>query len=180
MRRQLIFTAALCLSSATFTIPAAANNVGENVGWQFDTSADKVNKAYLEDLRQKRASGYYAAPIYNTYIDRQYNCSVSSTATGNEGTNTTLANAPSTTGNSASASGNANQNDTAPGYGAGSTSVSGTQTNGGEVESEANGDIQSSVSDTATWQALNSDQQNSGNQTASVSASNACSFSALN
>ena len=36
---------------------ALANNVGENVGWQFQTTADKVNKAYLEDLRQKKQNG---------------------------------------------------------------------------------------------------------------------------
>lgn len=39
------------------TIPASANNLGENQAWQFDTSADKVNKAYLALIDQKFYKG---------------------------------------------------------------------------------------------------------------------------
>lgn len=160
--------------------PAFANNVGENAAWQFQTSADKVNKAYLEDLRQKKQNGYYAAPVYNTYIDRQYNCSVSSVATGNEGTNSTIANAPSTTGNSASAIGNDNQSWLDQAGESGPATVTDNQTNSGAIAADVDGDVRSNVEDNASWQVLNSDQQNSGAQTASVSASNACTFATLN
>jgi hypothetical protein len=87
---------------------ALANNVGENYAWQFETTADKVNKAAIADMIEKKESGYYAPPVYNTYIDRQYNCSVASTATGNEGTNTNLANSPTTSGPHSNATGNDN------------------------------------------------------------------------
>lgn len=155
--RQMI-SAAVLLGTVTVTAPALANNVGENPGWQFETSADKVNQAYLEDLRQKKASGYYAAPIYNTFIDHQYNCAVTSTATGNQDTNSTLANTPTASGNSSSATGNANTSTTESGFGTGAINGSSTQSNTGEVESGASGNIRSSASDNTTWQALNSDQ----------------------
>lgn len=94
---------------AALSIPTAAiaNNLGENAGWQFSTTADKVNMAYLEDLRQKNLNGYYAAPVYTTNIARQYNCSIASTATGNQASNSTVGNSPSTTGHSSSATGKA-------------------------------------------------------------------------
>ena len=54
---------------------AFANGVGENASWQFQTTAELANRAYLEDLRRKQQSGYYNAPIY--YIENQnnFNCS---------------------------------------------------------------------------------------------------------
>ena len=59
----------------------AANNLGENTVWQFNTAQDKVNKTTTLDQIQKQKAGYYDGlrPVYNytTYIDRQFNCSVS-------------------------------------------------------------------------------------------------------
>jgi len=158
---------------------AVANNVGESIAWQFETTADKLNRAAIEDLRLKRLSGYYAAPIYNTYIDRQYNCSVTSTATGNDSVKSAVGNSPSSGGNSASALGNNDSTSMSPGFGSQGSSVTGNQTNEGEVESSARGNVSTSVRGD-TFQTLNTAQDNSGNQSANVSASNACQFGALN
>lgn len=163
------------LSLALLATPVLANNVGENGAWQFQTTADQVNRAAIQDMIQKRKSGYYAAPVYTTTIDRQYNCNVAATAQGNQGTNSTIANSPTTSGNSASALGNSN--DTHVGYGGGSADSA--QHNSGSVGSSVNGSTSSSVHGWAD-QALNSTQTNSGDQYASVDGSSACAFGALN
>lgn len=159
-----------CLASA-----ATAQTVGENIPWQFQTTADKVNQAAVQDMIQKRKNGYYAAPVYTTNIERQFNCNVASTAQGNQGTNSTIANSPTTSGNSASAIGNANTTDV--GYRGGSAESA--QNNTGSVGAAVNGSTSSRVSGTAS-QALNSTQTNSGDQYASVEGSTACQFGALN
>jgi hypothetical protein len=175
------------LTLGMLALAASANNLGENGAWQFQTSTDKANQAAVQDMIQKRKSGYYAAPAYTTNIDRQYNCNVAPTAVGNEGTNSTLANSPSTTGVSATATGNANttqvrgdgsQVEGTPVRSGGSQADTG-QTNTGAVGSFVRG---STSTDVRGWadQALNSDQNNSGNQTANVSGSSACAFGALN
>ena len=49
--------------------PAAfANNVGENYAWQFQTSADKVNQAVIQDMIQKKKSGYYFPGLGEVYF----------------------------------------------------------------------------------------------------------------
>jgi hypothetical protein len=178
LRRPAVTISAVLLSAA---LPGAAvaNNVGESIAWQFETTADKLNRAAIEDLRLKRLSGYYAAPIYNTYIDRQYNCSVTSTATGNDSVKSAVGNSPSSGGNSASSLGNNDSTSMSPGFGSQDSSVTGNQTNEGEVESSARGNVSTSVRGD-TFQTLNTAQDNSGNQSANVSASNACQFGALN
>jgi hypothetical protein len=171
MRRGLVFTGLLvaigCGSAAT------ANNVGENFAWQFDTSADKVNKAAIADMIEKKESGYYAPPVYNTYIDRQYNCNVASSATGNEGTNTNLANSPTTTGPDADAMGN-DADSEVEGWGSSNGSTTG-QDNSGDIEADVDGNVATNVSGSAD-QALNSEQSNTGNQTSSIEGSTACNF----
>ena len=156
-----------------------ANNLGENPGWQFQSSADKVNRAYLEDLRQKKQNGAYAAPVYNTYIDRQYNCSVAASAVGNSASSNAVANSPSTSGHSSTSTGNANSTSSESGYGSGSSSNSADQSNSGSVSAGTSGGISTSVRGD-NQQALNTDQNNSGDQTASVSGSTACQYGALN
>lgn len=170
----LMATAMICIASH----PAVANGVGENIAWQFETTADKVNRAYLEDLRQKRRNGYYAAPVYNTYIDRQYNCSVSATATGNQSSSNAVGNSPSTAGHSAIGTGN-NSEVRSGLAGRGSGLLDSTQTNSGNVAAHAHGSIHTSVRGD-TYQALNTEQQNSGDQTANVTGSTACQFDAIN
>lgn len=166
---------------ATAIAPQAvlANSVGENVAWQFQTSADKINRAAIEDIRQKKQSGYYAAPVYNTTIDRQYNCNVSSVAAGSQGTSTAIGNSPSSAGHSASSTGNTDTASLTPGFGASTSSLSGSQTNAGEVNAGASGSVETVV-DGNSYQTLNTTQDNSGAQSASVSASNACQFASPN
>ena len=166
-------------SAIAIVQPALANNVGENGAWQFETTADKANRAYLEDMRQKKQSGYYAAPVYNTYIDKQYNCSVSSLATGSQGTSTAIGNSPTSTGHSTNSIGNTDTTNLNPGIGQQTSAVTGTQGNTGEVSASASGEVETSVNGN-TYQTLNTNQQNSGSQSAQVSASNACQFGMLN
>ncbi|MFA5965260.1 MAG: hypothetical protein WC804_14685 [Sphingomonas sp.] len=156
--------------------PAMANNYGESLAWQFRTSGDKVNQAALLDLIQKQRGGYYAAPIYNTTIARQYNCSIAPVATGNQGYQSATANSPTVTGANAQASGNASAASATDGHGA---ALDTQQSNTGAVTSGVVGSTVTSVRGTAS-QALNSTQSNSGMQSASVSSSSACAFGALN
>jgi len=175
------FIARVGIVATLLVIPAnraLANNYGESLAWQFQTTADKVNLAIIQDMIQKRKHGFYAAPIYTTNIDRQFNCNVTSSAIGNNGTNSTIANSPTTNGNTATATGNSDTTDIHGGAPSG-TSVTGDQTNSGTVQSEVNGSTSTDVRGRA-WQALNSTQTNSGNQTANVSGSTGCSFGTLN
>jgi hypothetical protein len=158
-----------------------ANGVGENVAWQFLTPAERAALMYLEEVRQRNLGGFYSAPIYNTYIDdntyidNQYNCSVNSTATGSESASNSVANSPNTGGHGTTATGNANDTTyDAGGPGDGSTGTS-TQGNSGEVSAGASGSTSSSVSGD-NFQTLNTDQVNSGNQSATVNGSSACQY----
>ncbi|WP_422084805.1 MULTISPECIES: hypothetical protein [Variovorax] len=168
----LAFAACGCASSSM----ALANNVGENAAWQFQTSADKVNQAAVQDMIRKQKSGYYAAPVYNTTIGRQYNCNVSATSTGNDGNNSTVANSPSNAGANSNASGNDSRS--AVGSQGGAT-VGTSQANSGAVGSAVVGGTSTQVQGAAN-QALNSTQGNTGAQTASVGGSSACAFGVLN
>ena len=158
-------------------LPALANNYGESLAWQFKTSTDRANQAAVLDLIEKRRGGTYAAPIYNTNIARQYNCSIAATATGNSGAQTALANSPTVTGATSTATGNVSATTVSEGHG--SAAVEGAQSNSGAVSSGVTGATVTKVHGTAS-QALNSDQANSGNQTATVQDSRACAFAALN
>jgi hypothetical protein len=167
------------VASLFLPMAAFANNVGENGAWQFQTTADKVNRAYLEDMRQKRQNGYYAPPQYNTTIERQYNCSVTADATGNASSSSAVANSPSTAGHSSTSTGNANSTLSASGYGSGNSSNTADQSNSGSVDADASGRISTSVRGD-NQQALNTDQNNSGDQYASVTGSTACQYGVLN
>lgn len=154
-----------------------ANNVGENIAWQFMTPAERANMMYIEEVRQRGINGFYSAPIYNTYIDDQYNCSVNSTATGNESAANAVANSPSTAGHNSTAT--ANENDTTydeggPGDGSVSTAA---QHNSGAVAAKAAGAMSTSVRGD-NFQALNNHQSNTGNQSATVNGSTACQYAA--
>lgn len=173
--------AKLGILATLIVVPAnagLANNYGESLAWQFQTTTDKVSLAIIQDMIQKKKHGFYAAPIYTTNIDRQFNCNVTASAIGNNGTNSTIANSPSTNGNTATATGNSDTTDIL-GWTPSGTSVTGNQTNSGTVQSEVNGSTSTAVRGRA-WQALNSTQTNSGNQTANVSGSTGCSFGTLN
>lgn len=153
---------------------ARAQGVSENRSWQFATPQDLAARTAALDLMMKQRAGVYAAPVYNTTIDRQYNCSVGASATGNSGTQSAVANSPTVTGTSAHATGNASASDVGSDGG-----VAVDQHNGGAVGAAATGSTAASVSGSA-FQALNSDQRNAGVQSARVEGSTACGFGALN
>lgn len=157
--------------------PSLANNVGENVAWQFDTASDQAVKLQMEEVRQRRLNGYYSAPIYNTYIEDQYNCAVNSTATGNDSTSDAVANSPSTSGHNTNSTGNANDTSySGGGLGDGSTEST-SQDNQGNVSAGSSGSMSTDVRGD-NFQALNTDQNNSGNQSAAINGSYACQFAA--
>lgn len=166
----------LALLAGLASAPAAANNYGESLGWQFQTSADRVNQAALLDLITKRRAGWYAAPIYTTNIARQYNCSIAPVATANSSGQSAVANSPTVTGASATSTGNGSSASAGPGP---AGSIQNGQSNSGTIDSGVIGSTSSIAGGTAS-QALNSSQSNSGNQYASVAGSSACAFGALN
>ena len=175
--RPSALAAALALALCATAPVASANNYGESASWQFATPGDLAAQAAARDLIERRRGGVFAAPIYNTNIARQYNCSVTATATGNSGLQSALANSPSITGANSTATGN-NSSSSVTGDGTEPT-IGNDQLNGGAVTATLNGATTTTVQGTA-WQALNSTQSNSGNQSASVTGANACAFGVLN
>lgn len=198
---SLLFAVALQAAAS----PVLANGLGENVGWQFQTTADRVNRAVLEDLRQKKVTGFYGPPNITNNIGKQFNCNVTASSTGNIGSNALSSAAPVTSGNGAYATGNANQSavqngstrngDTGQGNvlsrtngtdwslsadGAQGSDIWTSQANLGAVQSTAQGDVSSVMGDSHNYQALNSNQSSSGAQTASVASSTGCSFATVN
>ncbi|WP_236581407.1 hypothetical protein [Hydrogenophaga sp. BPS33] len=166
----------LAVVLAVIAVPfALANGPGENAAWQFQSSADKVNQAVIQDMIQKRNMGYYTAPVYTTNIARQINCNQTASAVGNESSQGAAALSPSNSGATSDATGNANNNS---GGAAGGTSNS-DQGNSGSVGSNVNGNTTTEVRGSAD-QALNNQQGNSGTQSASLAGSTGCSFGVLN
>lgn len=172
---------------------ASANGYGENQSWQFRTSADKANNAAIEDMILRKKGGYYGAfsTTYNTYnttnIGTQTNCNLTATAAGNSGTNSMTGSASSPVvsnsgSTSSSATGNSNANTSTGSTGRGQPGIDTSQANDGSVGSGVYGsstNVGSGAINAAggtNYQSLNSEQGNSGNQTASVSGSSACSF----
>jgi hypothetical protein len=186
----------LCVM-AVLPLAVQANGYGESGSWGFQTNQDKVNKAYVLDMIEKKKNGYYNAIKstynYNTYIDKQVNCTLSAVTTGTSGTNgleastsspvlnNTGTTAASGAANSASnglsqagLTGIFNTNATPPGSissgqsssGALNSSVSGSSNSASTGQVAANGGM--------TDQVLNSQQSNSGVLTSSISSSSAC------
>jgi hypothetical protein len=152
---------------------AQANNVSENGAWQLPSTGEKVNKAYLERLRLEQNAKAFGAPVYNTVVQRQYNCSVASTALGT----TSTANAYGLTSNQAGHASNALGNSETSAINAasgGGNTLSGSQSNDGPINSDATGDVSVGVQGNPN-QVLNNEQSNSGSQAASVDGA-ACNF----
>jgi hypothetical protein len=171
-----MIVAAFCAVSS-----ASANGLGENAAWQFQTTAELANRAYIEDLRRKQQSGYYNSPTYNSFIDNQnnFNCSNAANASGNAGTNTTTANTPNSVGASGSAVGNSSSASTSAMQQPFETVLNNAQENWGLVGSDVMGDSLASASDNLTTQVLNSAQDNTGIQDASINGSSACAFASV-
>jgi hypothetical protein len=180
MRSKLCSSVCLAVFSLLLPSQAFANNFQESQSWQFNTQAEKVNQAAIQDLIRKKKSGFYAPPVYVTNIDRQFNCNVSASAFGNNGSNSTVSHSPNQSGANSNATGNAS-NTSAGGYGnlPSSGGVSSNQSNSGDVDSNVRGDTDMTVRGD-TSQVLNSNQTNSGSQSSNVAGSNACTFGTLN
>jgi hypothetical protein len=182
---------------------AGANGLGENGSWQFETSQDRVNKGAVVDLIERKKGGYYDSfktTNYNnsyTYIDKQFNCSLTASSSGNTGNNgqdastsspsvnNTGSTSSSTTGNTAS---NGTSQNGFPGVLTASAgngfpynaSLGNNQSNSGALNSGVSGSSTNantgpiSAGGGATDQMLNSNQSNTGSQQASVTGSTAC------
>ncbi|SFE95382.1 hypothetical protein SAMN05216566_101298 [Aureimonas phyllosphaerae] len=184
--RQIILVAHLFVIIAT---PSMAKGYGESGPWQFRTSADRANLSVNLDLIERKRGGYFDSfnPNTNVYsttnIDRQFNCQVSSSATGNAADNgqSARSSSPDTrneAGISSGATGNAASN---TGGVPGSTLNNGQQNSGSQTSGVANSAVGAgggviAANGGRTWQALNNQQANGGNQQASVAGSEACSF----
>ena len=187
------------LVSPLLATPALSNGLGENYPWQFQTTQDKVNKGAIVDLIERKKGGFYDAYnpniTNNTYIDKQFNCSVTSGATGNAGSNglTAATSSPTVSATdaiNAASSGNSATNGLAqnglPGilFAALNTEPSGAlrndQQNQGNLSSQVSGSSSGSSTGAIssdggqTHQALNSTQSTSGYQTSTISGSTAC------
>ncbi|RYG05618.1 MAG: hypothetical protein EON92_20740, partial [Burkholderiales bacterium] len=148
--------------------PALANGIGENGAWQFQTNADKVAKGAIVDLVERKRGNYYNSfqnvnHITNTtFIDRQFNCGVTATSSGNSGSNGMTANTSSPTVNntgSTSASTSANSasnglsgtlpsgviNGTSVLGAAGAGQLSNTQSNAGSLSAGVSGSASNAV-----------------------------------
>lgn len=187
-------------------IPAAQAQVWaiEGLPWQFETPAAKSAKAVMLDVIERKKGGYYDSfqatynvtnnVTNNTRIDRQYNCGISATATGSASENgmQSTVSSPITTntsGNDANAAANTSSTDIQDdgllgpsGHGAGATSAQTGQHNSGDVAAGIRDSSSWASSapviagDGRSWQALNVDQVNKGDQTAQVWDSSACAF----
>lgn len=172
----------------------------EGLPWQFETSADKANKAIVLDVIERKKGGYYDSfhttnyITNNTTIKRQYNCGVSATSTGSAAdtaqqatvsspsTSNTSGNYLDATGNSSATGPLENYSGRNGGQGGGTPSASTDQNNSGDVSSQAwrspsnsrSGRIDASRG--RSDQVLNVDQNNTGTQTANVTGSTGCDF----
>ncbi len=196
-RQRALWCVALGVGLLLVAAQSRANGYGESASWGFQTNQDKVNKAYVLDMIEKKKNGYYNAIKstynYNTYIDKQVNCTLSAVTNGTSGANGLDASTSSPVLNNTgttSASGAANSasnglsqssltgvfntNATPPG------SISSGQSSSGALNSSISGASNSAstgqvaASGGTTDQVLNSQQTNSGVLTSSISASSAC------
>lgn len=174
-----------------------ANGYGESGSWNFQTNQDRVNKAFVTDMIEKKKNGYYNAIKstynYNTYIDKQVNCTLSAVTTGTSGSNGLQASASSPVLNNTgttSASGAANTASNGlsqsglTGVFNTNTSPPGSVSNGQNSSGALNSSVSASSNTASTGevvanggttdQVLNSQQSNSGILTSSISASSAC------
>jgi hypothetical protein len=182
---------ALALACGLAALPALANNVGEDDAWNFQSGAARTMRATSLDMLEKQRAGYYnsvqmiVTNTTNTYIQRQVNCSLAATTTGNSGTNgmNAYASSPSVSNaNSVGASTSANgaSNYALPGTSSGSGGLNNTQSNSGSLNSGVSGSSSSgstgaiSAGGGTASQALNTQQTSSGELSASVQGSTAC------
>lgn len=164
-----------------FCLPAIANGLYENRPWQFETSADKANKAIVTDMIERKKGGYYDAfgPGSNTFYNMD--CYITASSVGNESTSAMDARTSSpdpAPGSNLTSDSTGNEALNAGGGGGplnSDQSNSGTQSSNVSDNTSAVGNID--ASNGITQQTLNNDQDNLGDQYASVKGSTACNFS---
>lgn len=186
-----------------FVPPGHANGFGENPNWNFQTNQDRLNKAAVLDLMEKKKGGYYHAmtPTYNTYIYRQVNCTMSSSTTGNTGINGTTASTSSPVlNNSGSTTSSTDANTASNGLPSGgwgglvtaslgelaAGSIASSQSNTGSLGSGVTGSNTSattgplSANGGVSNQTLSSMQSSAGTLSSSINSSTACAGGILN
>ena len=198
-------TATLAAALLFGPMHAQANGIGENGSFQFETTQDRVNKGAVLDLVERKKGGYYDSfkttnyNTTNTYIDKQFNCAVSASSSGNAGTSSVQANtsSPSVT-NSGTTSSATNANSASNGisqngfpgvlvasaggnpFGSGTGSLGNNQSNSGALNSGVTGSSTNAATGAisagggSSDQVLNSTQNNTGAQTATIAGSTAC------
>jgi hypothetical protein len=184
-RRAVRVLRCLLLAATLSAGAAAANNIGENSAWGFQSVQERALRQSATDMAERRKGGYYEAArthiTNNTWIERQVNCSQSATAAGNTGTNGMTAHtsspiATSSTGISAGSTANSASN----GSDMGGAGIRNGQANSGNLDASVSGSYAYGSTGAInaggghTYQALNSTQNNAGAQTASLSNSTAC------
>ena len=171
----------MMLSSTLGISQAFANGYNEDGSWQFQTSADMANLAAVQSLIQQK-DGHMFQPsstsnLYNTMttIQHQTNCSVSSTAVGNSGTNGISGNSSSSTGAIATSTGNLSTS-TLSGQTATGTpgTLTNTPNNSGQIGSTSANNGTSSSAGGNLHEVLNSSQSNSATQTSTQTGNTAC------
>lgn len=176
-----VFTLSMTALAFITASSGNANGIGENTAWQFQTTAELANRAYIEDLRRKQQTGFYNAPTYNSFIENQnnFNCSNTATASGIGGSNTATANTPNSTGASGNAVGSQSSATVSALQQPFETVLNNGQENWGLVGSEVMGDSIASASGNLTRQILNTNQENLGIQDSSINGSSACAFATV-
>jgi hypothetical protein len=146
-------------------LAALANGIRENGSWQFETVAERTQKAAVLDLIEKKNAGTYNN-TFNTTNNTNYNisgdyvdCNMTSTSLGNQGTVTQDAPVASPTiGVSSSTSSSSSGNSGSGTVTAGSDSSSpGLSENGSTINSSTAGGANS----VSTTQSNNGSSQNS-------------------
>ena len=165
----------------------------EGLPWQFESSAEKANKAGVLDIMERKKGGYYDSFQTTNYItnttniQRQYNCGVTANATGSmaesaQGSTVSSPITTNTSGNYLTSTGNTSSTGTTESFGAGSAGASTDQSNTGAVSAGVHGSPSDASSGQiyagsgTSSQALNVNQSNTGSQTASLSGSTGCAF----
>lgn len=176
----LIMTATTCLSGT-----AQANGLTENRPWQFESPHDKLAKANVLDVIERKKGGFYDGFItYNTTnIGTQINCSNGSSTNANIADNRQAGAAPTSApqnATSATASGNSSiTQPNTPGLSSDNNdSIVTDQGNSGALNSEIYGTtVTSKLTDVdigRTYQDLDNVQTNSGELSSQVADSIAC------
>jgi hypothetical protein len=183
-----LFAIGLLVLPILAAAPAAADNYSEDDAWQFQTPTDIANQSAVEGMIQEKRGGMYqkTPTITNSFnstsnsapIQNQTNCLVTSTATGNAGSNTEGGNTSSANGASASSTGNSSSNGlTGTGGTYGTGTLANDPSNSGTIGSTASGNSTGSSSSGAVNEALNSSQSNAAAQNSTQTGNIACKVS---